>query len=506
MKQKNLLIIVVLAVVLGGIWLLMRNTEDGPQKQAGAGLGIGDRLLPDLPVNEVAKMTITEDDETVTLERRDGEWVVGERAGYPADFEALSQFLKKAWGLKVTQKATVARDNFAELNLDPAVEGDDAPPKPVIIAFADADGNELARLLVGKEHFSGSTGGADDRRSPNGRFVAVGENPENAFVISDTLRRATADPLTWLNDEFLKVKDIVNVQVDRPGEEDATDWSVSRDDPAGDFQLADLPDGEEADTSKLNRLKNLFANLNYDDVKLLSEVNQDELFAEATTATIETADGITYTVRIGEETEDANYPFHVDIEADLEKAKAEEESEEPEAAEAAEDGEGENESENVADETQDEDEAETKLRELKELLAQQERFENWLYYVPQFAVSAVLQDKGELIAQPEEEEEGQNAAAPGAPGGMPGQVTIPGADGSMEITAPAGQPIQIPVNVNTGAPAAQPPTPPTPAAAPQEEAEESEAETASEAEVEEPAETAADEAAPAEAEEETTEN
>ena len=92
MKGKTFLILLVAAGVLAALSFL----RFGGGKNTGA-VKMGEQLLADLTVNEVATVTIADSENSVTLIKGDPVWQVKERSGYPADFDELRFFAKKTF-------------------------------------------------------------------------------------------------------------------------------------------------------------------------------------------------------------------------------------------------------------------------------------------------------------------------------------------------------------------------------------------------------------------------
>src|SRR5437773_11868013 len=114
MNQKQLLVIVVVALVLGGI-VLYSNKQKSASFQRGERIA-GEKLLGDFPVNDVAHITLSEHTGEVNLVRPDI-WKVKERDGYSADEEDIIEFARKLWDLKAAQSQNRGASQLGRLEL-----------------------------------------------------------------------------------------------------------------------------------------------------------------------------------------------------------------------------------------------------------------------------------------------------------------------------------------------------------------------------------------------------
>src|SRR5258706_4943918 len=105
MNRKQLLILLVLVLALGGIGYYLRNNQDSFVK--GGSPSVGKKLLGELPINDVASIAIKHTTNEVTVAKKDALWRVRDRNNYPANFAEISDFLIKAKDVKIVQTETV---------------------------------------------------------------------------------------------------------------------------------------------------------------------------------------------------------------------------------------------------------------------------------------------------------------------------------------------------------------------------------------------------------------
>ena len=81
----------------------------------GGGQTIGQKLLPDLPVNDIAQITIQSGTNELDLAKRDNLWRVRERDDYPANFSQISDLLLKFADLKIVQTEEIGPSQLGPL-------------------------------------------------------------------------------------------------------------------------------------------------------------------------------------------------------------------------------------------------------------------------------------------------------------------------------------------------------------------------------------------------------
>src|SRR5260370_7238660 len=101
MNRNQFSLLLFLVVVLGMAGLLVYNKQNDVGKSGDP--AIGKKLLPNLPVNDVAHVALKQGTNQVDLAKKDGTWRVGERNDYPANYSEISDFLIKAAALELLQ-------------------------------------------------------------------------------------------------------------------------------------------------------------------------------------------------------------------------------------------------------------------------------------------------------------------------------------------------------------------------------------------------------------------
>src|SRR5205807_6921955 len=97
-------LVVLLAIIGGGALYYYQQERSRQPANAGA---LGQPLLKDLKVAEIASIRIVAPKATLTLQRKDEGWVIAERDGFPADLGKVRGFVLQALGLKVGQSEPI---------------------------------------------------------------------------------------------------------------------------------------------------------------------------------------------------------------------------------------------------------------------------------------------------------------------------------------------------------------------------------------------------------------
>jgi hypothetical protein len=380
MNRNQFSLLLFLVVVLGVAGLMVYNRQNDTGRTGDA--AIGKKLLPNLPVNDVAHIVLQQGTNQLNLAKKDGTWRVRERKDYAANFSQISDFLIKASELKVVQSERIGPSQLGRLQLVPGT-GTNAAME---VAFKDQGDKPIQTLLLGKKHLQKSRtpspyGDQGDGGWPDGRYVQVGGNSGTVDVISDALSNIEPKPDQWLNKDFFKVEKVRSVAVDFP--EATNSWKLTRETETGEWKLAEAKTGEQLDATKTASVSNPLASPTFTDVDTVSNPEQLGL-NKPTVVTLDTFENFTYTLKVGQKTND-NYPLLVAVAAQLTKERP------PGKDEKAE----------------DKDKLDKQFKEqqkkLEEKLQQEQGYQNWTYLVSSWTLEPLLKNRGQLLVEKKEE-------------------------------------------------------------------------------------------------------
>ena len=380
MNRNQFTLLLFLLVVLGIAGLMVYNRQNDVGKTGDP--AIGQKLLANLPVNDVAQIAIKQGTNELNLVKKDNLWRVHERNDYPANYSEISDFLIKAQDFKIVQSEKVGASQLSRLNLVPG-QGTNAA---MVVDLKDQTGKSIQSLLLGKKHLQKSKsppslGDMGDQGWPDGRYVKVGSTSATVALISDALTSIEPKPEQWLNKDFFKVEKVRSVAVEGPAVTNS--WKMSRESENGEWKLADAKPTEQLDTSKTSSVGTALNSPSFTDV--VSASNTDQLgLDKPTTVRLDTFDDFAYTLKVGQKTNDT-YALAMTVAAKLPSERTPGKDEKPE------------------DKTRLDKEFKEKQKKLEDKLAQEKGYEPWVYLVSSWTLDSLLKDRGQLLVEKKEE-------------------------------------------------------------------------------------------------------
>ncbi len=345
MNKKQFIILVIVVVLVGAAgWIVYQRGNNSWQNGEQS---IGGKLLPSLPINDVAQITIQSGTNEVVLARREDLWRVQQRGDYPADFSKISSSLMKLADLKVVQSEDIGPSQLARFNL--LLPGT-ATNSATLLELRDQNGKALGSLLLGKDHMSQPNNGES---WPDGRYVIVGTNGAGVDLISDALDDFQPSPENWLDKTFIKIENPASIAVTYPVATNS--WKMTRASATNDWKLADAGPHEKLDSSKLDDVTSPFESAEFNDVSPGTTAPND-----CTNVTIETLDGLVYTTKVWP-ANDGNYSMTIGVSADEARAKN------------------------------------TGTNSISDQLADDKQFTGWTYTVPSYTVDSLLKLRSDLL-------------------------------------------------------------------------------------------------------------
>lgn len=400
MKSKQLLVLVIAALVLGGGGLMVLNKRQADYSRSTTDMG--GKLLGTFDVNAVAGLRLSQGTNVLNVTKSGDGWVVKERGGYPANFGEIAELVRKLSELKVAQPQRVgaSRLGMLELSRDTAT----------VVELLGSDGKALKTILLGKKH---SKGGAEDNSPfgmgamPDGRYVMVGNDLASVAVVIDPLSNANPKPEEWVAKEFFKVEQPVFVQV--TASEATNSFQLSRTNEFADWTLADLKAGEEADKNKLSPFSSLLNGPSFNDVLVNPDLKALGL-DQPVEALVRTAAGFAYKLHIGKPLGEDSYPVQVSVDAALVKERTPGKDEKPE------------------DKAKLDKEFADKLAKQQEKLKAEQALSKWTFTVGKWTLDPLLKKRGELLVDKNAAPNPNPAGETPAGGIDPLKFNLPGAN------------------------------------------------------------------------------
>lgn len=392
MNRKQLAILLVLVIVLGGAGLVLRKKQSA--SWTGGDPSIGKKPLSDLAVNDVTHLAIKHDASEVNLVKKDDLWRVRERNDYPANYSEISDFLLKVRDVKVVQSEKVGASRLGRLSLASGAGADSA----LVVDFKGQNDRTLKSLLLGKKHMkkgdrASQFGEMGEEGWPDGRYVRVGADSDRVLLISDALANIEPKPDQWLNKDFFKIEKVRSIAVAFPAATNS--WKLTRDTETADWKLADAKPGEQLDSSKASGVINPLSSPSFSDV-LASAKPEETGMVKPIVVTAETFDNFTYTLKVGQKTND-NFPLAMTVTAQPAKERVVGKDEKPE------------------DKAKLDNEFKENQKKLEEKLAQEKGYEKWVYLVSTWTVDPLLKERSQLMAEKKEEPKKDEKLSTGEP-------------------------------------------------------------------------------------------
>jgi hypothetical protein len=371
-KQFLILVAALAGLAAAGAWIMQsQRTAWGP-----ADSRIGQRLVAGLKLEDVAEIALRSASATLTLARRDGTWVIKERADFPADAERVRELLLMLAELKIVQAEPVAEGQRARLELaEPGAAA--ATGAGTLLELKDGAGKTMSRLLLGKKVTArtATAGPSPEQGVPTGRYVMQGTDTGSVALVSDPLVTAEAKPDAWLAKDLIRADQIRSITASGPDGRER--FSLSRGSDSYDWKLGG---GGKPDLQKAQDTVGPLQGMS------LSDVVPDPGSAAAgldrpNVIKAQTLDGVTYTLRVGSKTADDRYFLSIAV------------SGEPATARKA--GKGE-----TAEEKEKQDKAFAENRaKLLEKLEREKKLDRWTYLVARTVIEPLLRERAQLLPE-----------------------------------------------------------------------------------------------------------
>jgi hypothetical protein len=414
MNRKQAILLIIAVAVIGGAGLLVYNKRNQSWEASSAQLG--GKVVKNFPINDVEQIRIKQHAGEVNLARKNDTWVVQERNGYPANFDNISDFLRKVHDLKVARSMRVTEKQLARLEL---TAPDKATNSGTLVEFKDKAGKTIALTLGKKDMKEGGGGQFGGGSWPSGRFVMVGNDPKTVGLVSEPFANIEPKPEEWIDKEFFKIENHKSIAV--TGATPTNTWTVAKESTTNEWKLADAKPKEELDNGKASSVTSALSYPSFNDVAVNAAPDETGLDKPAV-AKIETFDGFRYEVKLGKKLDDRDdHYMQVAVDGTFGKERTPGKDEKPEDKEKL------------------DKEFKDKLAKHEEKLKNEKRFEQWVYVVPKYTIEPLLKGRQELLKEEpkkEEEKKDEPKSAPSSTESKPAPPPGP-ADNLVPKIAPA---------------------------------------------------------------------
>jgi len=376
MNRKQLTLLIVVGAVLGGLGWVAYQKQSAPYRES---TRMGAKVLPDFPLNDVEQIVVKQPSATLQLAKKDDIWVVKDRNDYPANFDTISDTIRKFWELKVAKPVKTSATRLSTLELVPPDKG-----PGTLVEFKDKAGKTINSVLLGAKSMKQASAESQFGGGswPDGRYVMVGSDVATVALVTEPFSSLEAKPESWLKKDWFKVEKLKSVSLVTTNA--TNNWKLYRESETGEWKLADAKKDEVLDNGKSGTVTSALSYPSFNDLATNAEPASTGL-DKPITATLETFDGFTYTAKVGGKSGDDNHYFQIAVAGNFPKERTPGKDEKPEDKEKL-----------------DKEFAESK-KKLDEKLKADKALEKWTYVVSKWTIDPFLKERKDLIAEKKEE-------------------------------------------------------------------------------------------------------
>ena len=383
MKAKNLFLLVLALVVLGGAAWWSQRRPAGHQKSDGP------RKLVTFDVNEADRIAIESIGQTAILARAGTEWTVKNLFGFPADFATIAEHVRRLAGIE----GLVVRGgekSLAEFGLTAAATNTQERDLVTVTFFSGA--KPVGRVSLGAPRTSGEDG--PQGGYPAGQFVRADGGP--VLVAKEFLGGIPRRPQDWIRRSLVAAPraEVEYVMVHLTN---GVQYGLLSD-TNGEFRLSGLKAGELMKKEAADNIAGALQNLDVVNVLDPKTPAAQTGLDHASLFVAKLKNGLSYTVKLGAPwPADNGRVVHVDVAYEKPEPAAAAATNAPAAAPDA-----------------------AKLAE-----SEKARLAPWTFVISDYAATHLASPREELIQVPTNAPAATNAPAPGAP--APAEAAVPAA-------------------------------------------------------------------------------
>ncbi len=232
-------------------------------------------FIPELPQRlvDVKSILLESSEGSVELREVGEQWQVASKSNHPADISQIRQLLYGVAELEILEVKTSNELLLGEIGL--AKDDEDS----IRVIFNDQDGGAVADILFGKSQTSLSGEGKN-------WFIRQFKSPQSWLVSGDV--NLYKSDYQWLDKAILSLNQSEIKQIELHSEENQT-VKIVKLQQESDFELADLDEGETAESYKIQQIVESVSNLLFDDVRLRDNA---VITTDAKAINLQTKDGL----------------------------------------------------------------------------------------------------------------------------------------------------------------------------------------------------------------------
>lgn len=297
--MKRTQVIILAGVLVAGVGVAIYTSKKRNAEITSGSSDVGEAVLKGFEPSDVSSMTINDGKHNVTVELKDGKWIVPARDAFPASLTAVNELRDNAFALHIAAVQKVGDTQLGRLKLKEPAAGVPEEEQGTLVSFRGEGGKEMSSIVIGKrlEDKQENTFSMTPQ-APKAQYVKVAGDKGVVYQARDGFSKLEADPKGWLDKEkFFKVEKHKSVTVTGPTP--AESWKIVRETDGGELKLDAPQTGEEFDKDKASTIGSVFSYISFDDILPAAQKEKAALDKPTHTAVIETFDGLTYTVKVG---------------------------------------------------------------------------------------------------------------------------------------------------------------------------------------------------------------
>jgi hypothetical protein len=266
MKPKTMLFLVIILGILIGISFIIKTMQTPSVSKKSR---MGGELLENLPVNDIASVTIQSDEGTVQLGKIDDKWVVKSRYNYPVDFKKLIDFVKKWKEAKIGRSFKASEASLARMELLPPDKSEaKEEEKGTMVTLIKDDGSVIAKIITGKVR-------ENDQRASGGQYVRI-DDSETVYLTDKNFKYMTKDSKGWIDKDLLDIKEEDIQKVVFRNWQGEKIYTIQREKKGEDAKLVNAPEGRKQKKSEVSSVLRALSSLRIEDVANPSDDKTDK--------------------------------------------------------------------------------------------------------------------------------------------------------------------------------------------------------------------------------------
>jgi Domain of unknown function (DUF4340) len=237
---------------------------------------------------KIARIELRQGDKKLALERKEQNWMLADRGGYPAKVEPVRTLLVRLAEAQLVEPKTRKSDRFGMLELEDAAAKD---TKSREVRLLDQQGAVIAQAIIGKKRFDAF--GA----SKSGTYVRWPDNAQAWLANADI--EVSASVRDWVQPTLLDLEaaKIKAVTVEIPNE---PALRIEREGEGGKHKLMAIPEGKKLKQgADVDQVVRAVGSIELEDVR-----KPEGAAGEVSTARLEADGGLTVTLRLRKDGED----------------------------------------------------------------------------------------------------------------------------------------------------------------------------------------------------------